>query len=333
MAPIRRYLRITKYSVLECRIYLDNPALAQSWLLNPRDPVLPKVIEAVRPLVLPKLREEKERERSKKKSKKRSIKDVVVEDDFEVSIFLTETDTRHSLLHKQKLFRDKVQTRLTSNSSKLMGASREAPVDVEGQFPQAGMESADDVPVLREEDEDQDAINLADIPAIGETIPISGPANRRPKRQRWGGSASAREQGQEADQSSDGGSDVEVIETDSSVDELFEGDGPSDDSDAAMGQPPSKRRKEKAAAAGDTTERDDKKKMAMDISYEGFAIYGRVLCLVVKRRGDSGGRGGTSAVQSSGKPQTARPGGQAMMENWIASTQMPEAVAGDAGAV
>lgn len=80
MAPLRRYLRITKYSVLECRIYLDNPALAQSWLLNPRNPILPKVIESVRPLVLPKLREEKERERSKKKScKKKTIKDVVVQ--------------------------------------------------------------------------------------------------------------------------------------------------------------------------------------------------------------------------------------------------------------
>lgn len=79
MAPIRRYLRITKYSVLETHIYLDNPALAQTWLLNPRDPVLPRVIESVRPLVLPKVREEKERAQSKKKSKKRSIKDVVVE--------------------------------------------------------------------------------------------------------------------------------------------------------------------------------------------------------------------------------------------------------------
>lgn len=58
---------------------MDNPALAQSWLLNPRDPVLPKVIESVRPLVLPKLREEQERERSKKKNKKRSIKDVIVQ--------------------------------------------------------------------------------------------------------------------------------------------------------------------------------------------------------------------------------------------------------------
>lgn len=78
MAPIRRYLRISKYSVLECRIYLDNPALTQTWLLNPRNPVLPKVIESVRPLVLPKLREEKERSK-KKSTKKKGIKDVVVQ--------------------------------------------------------------------------------------------------------------------------------------------------------------------------------------------------------------------------------------------------------------
>lgn len=79
MAPIRRYLRITKYSVLECRIYLDNPSLAQSWLLNPRYNILAQVIESIKPLVLPKLLEEKERERMKKKSaKKAKVKDVVV---------------------------------------------------------------------------------------------------------------------------------------------------------------------------------------------------------------------------------------------------------------
>ncbi len=77
MAPIRRYLRITKYSVLECRIYLENPLLAETWLLNPRNPILPRVIESVRPLVLPKLREENER--SRKKGKKKGVKDVVVE--------------------------------------------------------------------------------------------------------------------------------------------------------------------------------------------------------------------------------------------------------------
>jgi hypothetical protein len=81
MAPLRRYLRISKYSVLECRIYLDNPALAQSWLLNPRNPILPQVIESIRPLVLPKLREESERSK-KKSSKKKAVKDVVTRGKF-----------------------------------------------------------------------------------------------------------------------------------------------------------------------------------------------------------------------------------------------------------
>lgn len=79
MAPIRRYLRITRYSVLEVRIYLDNPALAQSWLLNSRDPVLPKVIDSIRPLVLPKLREENENAKRKGGKKKKGVRDVVVE--------------------------------------------------------------------------------------------------------------------------------------------------------------------------------------------------------------------------------------------------------------
>ncbi len=81
MAPIRRYLRITAYSVLEVRIYLDSPQLASSWLLHPSRPVLPRVIAAIRPLVLPKLREENERDRRKKggKGKGKMVRDVVVE--------------------------------------------------------------------------------------------------------------------------------------------------------------------------------------------------------------------------------------------------------------
>lgn len=77
MAPLRRYLKISKHSVVECRIYLDNPSLAQSWLLNPRNPMLPRVMDSVRPLILPKLREEGERGR-KKGGKKKVIKDVIV---------------------------------------------------------------------------------------------------------------------------------------------------------------------------------------------------------------------------------------------------------------
>jgi hypothetical protein len=76
MAPIRRYLRISRYSVLECRIFLENPADGPRWLLSSEDPALPRVIEAIRPLVLPKLREENERAKAKGKKKSR-VKDVV----------------------------------------------------------------------------------------------------------------------------------------------------------------------------------------------------------------------------------------------------------------
>lgn len=81
MAPLRRYLRITKHSVLEVRIYLDRPADAEAWLLKRDNPALPRVIQAIRPLVLPKLREENERGKSRTgvKAKKKGVKDVVVE--------------------------------------------------------------------------------------------------------------------------------------------------------------------------------------------------------------------------------------------------------------
>jgi hypothetical protein len=59
-------------------------------------------------------------------------------------------------------------------------------------------------------------------------------------------------------------------------------------------------------------ENDDKKKLGMKTTYDGFRIHGRILCLVVKRKGTSRGR------------ELAGGGGQAMMEEWIASTQMQE---------
>ncbi|KAM0353483.1 hypothetical protein ACHAPU_001494 [Fusarium lateritium] len=270
MAPVRRYLRISKFSVLECRIYLDNPALAQSWLLNPRNPILPKVMESIQPLVLPKLREEKER--SRKKSKKKKIKDVVVSDEFEVSIFLTETSTRHSLLYKKKHFRDKLPPKLESNSSKLIGETDSVPVDVDQEL----------APVVQEEDDDE--VRLADIP-LAETT------TRRSKRQR--GMPNPEQKDDEAFDDDETASAIEI------------------DSDTEA--PPLKR--QRAQEINGLDGNDDKKKLAMDVSYEGFAIYGQVLCLVVKKR--------ASAAASSAGGAKGRPEGQAMMENWISSTQMP----------
>jgi hypothetical protein len=285
MAPIRRYLRITKYSVLECRIYLDNPALAESWLLNSRNPVLPRVIESVRPLVLPKLREENERSKSKG-GKNKGVKDVVVEgkacgfddglslmlpEDFEVSIFLTETSTRHSLLTKQKHFREP-KKKLQSNSHKLTGDTNDAPIEVE------------DGPVILREESEEDGLNLNDLPEaeddIEDSLFVEEEAGlRRSKR--------PRAPMQALSSSPESSSDFEPL-----------------------AEPLPKRRKDKEVVPGEE-ESDVKKKMAMDTSYDGFSIYGRVLCLVVKRR------------DKKGKGPAGLTGGQAMMEDWITSTQIP----------
>lgn len=357
MAPLRRYLRITKYSVLECRIYLDNPALAQSWLLNPRDPVLPRVIESVRPLVLPKLREERERSR-KKSTKKRGIKDTVTEgacssssspkqlltcfgtcpppwrspgtllltgvrgggtddaskcqvrltdpgglDDFEVSIFLTETSTRHSMLYKHKHFRDTTQTKLTSNSSKLIGASRDAPVDVEGGTNKASP------PILREEDDD-DELALQDIPTREKEQEIATAVQPRPSKRRRGSGTPLPSGDHDCPQDSTDNTKI------SDDDVLFVSQDEDESEDDDTRPPQAKRRREETSATEHETRRDDKKKLAMDISYEGFSIYGRVLCLVVRRRGD--------CVGNRGKGTAAAGSQQATMENWITSTQMPE---------
>ncbi|KAI4861094.1 hypothetical protein F4820DRAFT_452261 [Hypoxylon rubiginosum] len=347
MAPIRRYLRITKYSVLECRIYLDNPALVHTWLLNPRNPVLPRIIESVRPLVLPKLREERERSR-KRSTKKKAIKDVVVQDDFEVSIFLTETSTRHALLTKHKHFHDTTQTKLTSNSGRLVGASNEAPIDVD---------AAELAPAIRVEDSDDEvdpAAALAAIPAVDETDAAAGTSSgRRPKRARRN-TETETDTGADRGGEDQGDIDVEIVSDGENEGEEDDNDDDDDDGlfvhdedpdgDAGTRPPPAKRRRRGAAATaaataaaaeGDSAEdNDDKKKLAMDISYEGFSIYGRVLCLVVKRReGNIGGgpqpplpppgRGSSSRTAAATKPGGGAGHGQAMMENFIISTQLP----------
>jgi hypothetical protein len=142
MAPIRRYLRISRHSVLECRIFLENPADRDRWLLNPQDPALNRIFEAVKPYVLPKLREENERVKGKGK-KKKSVKDVILQDDFEISIFLTEAGVRHALMIRNKTFRD--TDRIKSNSNKLLGSGRD--------------------PVMIHEESDDENVRMDDIPS------------------------------------------------------------------------------------------------------------------------------------------------------------------------
>ena len=225
-------------------------------------------------------------------------------------MFLTPTSTRHSLLYKHKHFRDKTQTKLVSTSNRLTGESREAPIDVEASDLQIRLEDEGDVaevPGLLREESDDDDVALGDIPELDD----AEPGARRSKRRRGARPVLVE------------GSDEEPYEeADEEQDYEYYGDSAASDDDAeGEAGRPAKRPRDAAAA-----ERDDKKKLAMEVSYEGFAIYGRVLCLVVGRRGGAAGqKSGGGAVSRAGKTS-----GHAMMEHWIASTQLPAQQEADA---
>jgi hypothetical protein len=56
---------------------------------------------------------------------------------------------------------------------------------------------------------------------------------------------------------------------------------------------------------------DDKKKLGFKTTYDGFSIWGWVLCLIVERKGGPGKK--DSGVNA-----------QALMQEWIASTQQAQ---------
>ena len=285
MAPIRRYLRITKYSVLEVRIYPEKPSDAP-WLLSTRDPVLARVIEEVRPKVLPKLREENENARKKGGKKKKGIRDVASQEDFEVVMFLTEGLTRHSLITKQKQFGNKPKIQSTGN--KLTGWLNNAnnvenPITLEddGEIPVGLREEIEDEPGLRDlhlsDGEDGTAKRKADDEEGNDALFVSSDDEvtfqtqraAPPKRRK-----STRKQAKTR--------------------------GSNDDADTGSGN-------EGTDAANDD---DDKKKLGLRTTYDGFSIYGRILCLIVKRKGKKAAPGSVG-------------GGSQMMEEWV-STQVAQ---------
>jgi hypothetical protein len=79
-----------------------------------------------------------------------------------------------------------------------------------------------------------------------------------------------------------------------------------------QGSPQPERSKEPGRPTSISTEDEEKKKMGMTTSYDGFSIYGLTLYLVVTRTS-----GSTETTESS----SGSAGGQAMIKDWIASTQ------------
>jgi hypothetical protein len=106
-----------------------------------------------------------------------------------------------------------------------------------------------------------------------------------------------------------------------SDDALFVSSDSEDGASQTQRNPPLRRRRpqreedeppDKTAEDGDGEDDagDDKKKLGLRTMYDGFAIYGRILCLIVKRRGVALN---TPKISSS----------HAMMENWV-STQVAQ---------
>jgi hypothetical protein len=210
-----------------------------------------------------------------------------VSDDFEVSIFLTELSSRHSVLTKHKVFKDKA--RIQSNSGKLTNwlttGSSNQPVLID--------EDSTEPIVVREEDDDE-PINLADIP---EADGVQKAVRRSVRDQR------RRE--------------------DLGLDTVSSGSD-SNDSDLFVPGKSAKRQKTGGAPAnaeedGNGEElQDDKKKLGINTSYEGFSIYGRILCLVVKRRGTRTTAGGAAPTSSA-----------QMLETWVSTQAAAEQVDDD----
>jgi hypothetical protein len=193
-----------------------------------------------------------------------------VTDDFDVTIFLTELSTRHSLLTKHKQFSDKPKLKSTGN--KLTGwlNNSENPIHLDD----------DEVPpeILQEDDDVPELQNIPDV-------------NERSKR------------------STAAAGDDEALFVSSDDEEFF----------ATQRERSSKRRKRNDGGGGSEAaitaeqDQDDKKKLAMNTSYDGFSIYGRILCLLVKRKGKKAPSGGTAI------------GGSQMMEQWMSTQAAQEA--------
>lgn len=146
-------------------------------------------------------------------------------------------------------------------------------------------EDATDPIVIAEE---EDEVDLADIPEAVKQLPITGNAQRKKR----------------------GRADINQAVTNDTSDE--------DASALFVADNAPKRSKLSRERDNEELAEDDKKKLSLNTSYDGFSIYGRILCLVVKRRGGRTESGAAPAASS-----------QQMLENWVSTQAAAEQVGDD----
>lgn len=101
---------------------------------------------------------------------------------------------------------------------------------------------------------------------------------------------------------------------------LFIGNSDVSEDNGNVNQVPTSK-KRRVRSLEDETGDDDKKKLGLNTSYDGFSIYGRILCLLVKRKGskDKGRIPGTATDET----------GQQMLEGWISTQAAAEQILDD----
>lgn len=185
MPSLRRYIQVTPHTTLQAQIFLEDPSLLHTWLIHPTRPALPRIIDSLKDLLLPKLQEERERELtgSGSSKKNKAVKDVVIGSDFQVSVFFKDGASRHVVLMKRREFLGpKTEGGLRSNSNKMfLGNDGMGNVGEEVQQDEDGSNLGN----LRIENEDEDvdlgALPLADPSTLeggaGDVVEIEKPAS------------------------------------------------------------------------------------------------------------------------------------------------------------
>lgn len=211
-------------------------------------------------------------------------------DEFDVSIFLTETSTRHSLLIKSKDFTQRKQ-RIRSNSGKMTGWLNASKDNEQAQALDETNKQGVDAPVIIREEEDEDdtraAIKLSDIPEA----PSKGSKNQKSQQSRSRTAVAVGSNKEDAEEiNSDDGNNLNE-----------------DDEDEAN------RIRRSTTFTEDVV--DDKKKLLLHTTYDGFSIYGRILCLIVNYKKPETARQGVAKVG----PAAVHRNGQQMLEQWASS--------------
>ena len=185
--------------------------------------------------------------------------------------------------------------RLGTTNGKLTG-TRDAPVEV-GEGARG---------LVAEESEESEGIGMADMPPVEVGEGARGLVAEESEESEGIGMADMPSAaGNEARRSA-------TLAKEESQEGLFVSDDSGEENFDVYQMPSSKNKGKRAVGEEDDGGEDDKKKLGMNTTYDGFSIYGRILCLVVKRRGTAKGK------------ELAGGAGQAMMEEWITSTQMGE---------